>query len=88
MANLQEVIACLNKPAPQAVSVSTNTAQAQQPVTPSPHNYHVMDATPTCPADKAFIAEFHDLQAAREYALDASMFHGGTFKIVKGEYVR
>jgi len=59
------------------------TTQAQQP---SPHNYHVMDATPTCPADKAFIAEFHDLQAALEYALNASMFHGATIKIVKGEY--
>lgn len=55
-------------------------------LTPSPHNYHVMDVT--LPCERNFVAEFRSLQAAREYALDLSMRGGCVLTIDKGEYVK
>ena len=53
--------------------------------TPSPHHYHVMDVTH--PAAPAFVAEFRDHRAAKEYALDISQ-RGVPVRVDKGRYVK
>ena len=47
--------------------------------------YHVMDVTH--PAAPAFVAEFRDYRAAKEYALDISQ-RGVPVRVDKGRYVK